>query len=111
MKNRKYPTARDRCDFIDAMRDRDPATTGEDFDDTGCSKRTHYPRELEIFVIGFCSILMSHIQFRRVVKRSSAVEVERGIFDYYSVMRRTQSSDLLVFVHDRCDLRFSTVLS
>ena len=42
---------------------------------------------LEIFVLGFCSILMSHIQFRRVVKRSSAVEVERGIFDYYSVMR------------------------
>ena len=85
-------------------------TPGGDFDDTVCSKRTHYPRELKNFVNGFGSILMSHIQFRPVVKRSSSVEVERGIFDYYSVMRRTQSSDLLVFVHDRCNLRFSVVL-
>jgi hypothetical protein len=33
----------------------------------------------------------------------SVVEAERGIFDYYAVMRRTESSDLLIFVHDRCD--------
>ena len=78
------------------------ATTGKDFDDTVCSKRTCYPCELENFVLGFCSILMSRIQFITAYDASvlpgSSVEAERGIFDYYAVMRRIESCDLYMTV-------------
>ena len=57
---------------------------------------------LEIFVLGFCSILMSHIQFITAYDASvlpgSSVEAERGIFDYYAVMRRIESCDLYMTV-------------